>query len=172
MKAKKWLVGDCAGWIAGLMLAFLVCVAVGAVFFRYVAGAPLSWAEEMETLTMLWIIMVGGIYAQRNGTLLRMDLLYNLLPRSAQRISDIIHEVVLSAMFGVMAWFGWKLALQVGDKTLPLLGVKLFWLYLSLPVGAAGMLLMTLVRLYGRLTGQTGERADVQGASPAEGQEN
>ena len=154
MKLNRWFIGDLAGNIAAILLAALVIVAVSAVLLRYIAGSPLSWSEEFEVLTLIWIIMIGAIYAKRNNTLLRMDILFNVLPASVRRPLAIFQELVHCGIFFLMIRYGYGLAMQVGAKTMPLLGIPLFWLYLALPVGACGMLIITLIQLYDMITGK------------------
>jgi TRAP-type C4-dicarboxylate transport system permease small subunit len=147
MKYDKWIIGEVAGNIAACLLACLVAFAVSAVLFRYLFHAPIAWAEEVESLALLWIIMIGAVYAKRKNTLLRMDILYNLMPPSARRYVAIFQELAHCSIFCLMIVYGYRLALQVYDKGTSLLNISLYWLYLSLPVGACGMLLMTVFRL-------------------------
>ncbi len=154
MKSSRWLLGDIAGNVAACLLAFLVVMAVSAVVFRYLVGAPLAWAEEVEQLTLLWIIMVGLIYGKRKNLLLRMDILYNLLPERTRHYVSVFQECVHCVLFALMAFYGYKLALQVGSKPTSMLGIPQFWLYVSLPVGAAGSLVITLIQLYDLLFGK------------------
>ena len=152
MKLTRWSIADLAAIIASGMLAILVGVAISAVFLRYILGTPLSWAEEVEIFTLLWTIMTGAIYAKRNNSLLRVDILVNLLPPSGQRALAILNEFIHIGIFSLMIYYGYNLAIQLGTKSMPLLGIPLKWLYISLPVGAAGMLIITIFQLYELIT--------------------
>jgi TRAP-type C4-dicarboxylate transport system permease small subunit len=148
------IIGEAAGGIAACLLACLVIFAVGAVLCRYLFHAPIAWAEEVESLGLLWIIMIGAIYAKKRNTLLRMDILYLMLPPAARRCAAIFQELAHCAVFCLMIVYGYRLALQVYDKGTSLLNIPLYWLYLSLPVGACGMLLVTLAQLGGMICGK------------------
>jgi len=147
MKVTRWIIGDLAGIVAACLLSCLVLLAVGAVIFRYVVGAPIAWTEEVQTLLLLWIIMIGMIYGKRKNLLLRMDIVYNMLPSGIRRGLAIFQELVNIILFCMMAYYGYKLALQVGAKLSSMLQIPLLWLYLSLPVGAVGALIITLLQL-------------------------
>lgn len=154
MAWNKYSLGDLAGWISSIILVWLVVLAVTAVFMRYVAEAPLAWAEEMEQLSLLWIILTGAVFAKSRKALLRVDILYNLFPAGARRVLSIFQELVHCVIFGLMVYYGYKLAAHVGAKTMPLTGIRMFWLYLSLPVGACGMGIITLIQLWELVTGR------------------
>ena len=157
MKLSRWFLGDLAGIMAAALLVALVTLAVSAVVFRYAVGAPLAWAEEVESLLLLWIIMIGLVYGKRKNMLLRMDILLNLFSPGVRRVVMIIQECVHVGMFGLMAYYGYTLALQVGSKGTSMLGIPLYWLYISLPIGAAGALVIAAVQLYCQVTGQEAE---------------
>ena len=154
MKATRWFLGDVAGIIAASLLAALVLLAVSAVVFRYVVGAPLAWAEEIQQLMVLWIIMIGLIYGKRKNALLRVDALYNLMSARLRRMVSIIQEAVHIALFCLMILYGYRLAQQVGTRGTSMLDIPLYWLYVSLPVGAAGALIISVLQLYGRIKGE------------------
>ena len=154
MKVTRWFLGDLAGVVAACLLAALVILAVSAVVFRYVVGAPLAWAEEVEQLMLLWIIMIGLIYGKRKNLLLRMDILYNMMSPGLKRVVSIFQEAVHILLFCLMVYYGYKLAIQVGSKGSSMLGFPLKYLYFSLPVGAAGSLVITLIQLYDDITGR------------------
>ena len=154
MKVTRWFVGDLAGVIAGCLLSCLVMLAVGSVIFRYIVGAPIAWTEEVQTLLLLWIIMIGLIYGKRKNILLRIDIFYNMLPPGMRRAVSIFQELVHVVLFCMMAYYGYKLALQVGTKLSSMLQIPLLWLYLSLPVGAVGALIITLLQLNELLRGR------------------
>ena len=157
MKLDRWSIGDVAGTISAGLLCVLVIVSVFAVGMRYLAGDPLAWGEEFSILVLLWLIMSGAVYAKRKDSMLRMDIVYNLLPVRLRHILDVAQELVHCALFGLMIFYGYKLAAHAGAKTMSLLAVPMFWLYISLPVGAAGLLLMSLSRLWGMAAGKREE---------------
>lgn len=152
MKLSRWSVAELAGWVSAGFLSCLVITAVSAVFLRYVFKTPLMWAEELEVLFMLWLIMTGSIYAKRHNLMLRVDILYNLLPPSCKRGIDIFQESFFCVIFCIMGYYGYMLATQVAIKTMPMLGLSMYWLYLSLPVGAIGMLIVSVFQLYALFT--------------------
>ena len=152
MKTSRWILGDLAGLVAALLLAALAGLAVSAVVFRYVVGAPLAWAEEVQQLMLLWIILIGLIYGKRKNMLLRMDILYNMLSAKMRHMVSILQEIIHIVLFCLMIYYGYKLAQQVGSRVTSMLALPLFWLYISLPIGALGALIISMIQLYGHVT--------------------
>lgn len=152
MKLSRWSIADACAIIASCMLGILISIAVIAVFLRYAMGRPLAWAEEIEIFTLLWTIMTGAVYAKKQKTLLRVDILVNLMPPRVQHLLSIISELLHVGIFCLMIYYGYNLAMQLGTKSMPLLGIPLKWLYISLPVGAFGMLVVTIFQLYDLIT--------------------
>jgi len=150
----KRFLGEFAGALSAVMLFGLVLLAVSAVFLRYIVNSPLVWAEEVEVLALMWIIMIGSIYAMQKNSLLRMDIVYNVLSPGVRRILDIVQYLIQIVVLSAMVWYGWELSLQMQTRTLSMLGLPYFWVYLSMPVGAAGMLIVTIMQLVDRLRGQ------------------
>ena len=150
---KRYL-GEFAGALSAAMLFGLVLLAVSAVFLRYIVNSPLVWAEEVEVLALMWIIMIGSIYAMQKNSLLRMDIAYNVFSPGVRRILDIVQCLIQIVVLSAMVWYGWELSLQMQTRTLSMLGLPYFWVYLSMPVGAAGMLIVTIMQLVDRLRGQ------------------
>ncbi|MCV5676267.1 TRAP transporter small permease subunit, partial [Escherichia coli] len=35
-------------------------------FMRYFIGQPLQWTEEMSGMLMIWVVMLGGVVAERD----------------------------------------------------------------------------------------------------------
>ena len=79
------LFGKVAEFSAAFALFVLVVVTIGAVFMRYFIGQPLQWTEEMSGMLMIWVVMLGGVVAERDRAHLhRTAALYGLagLPTS------------------------------------------------------------------------------------------
>ncbi|AGT08507.1 TRAP transporter small permease [Paracoccus aminophilus] len=106
------------------------------VWFRYVAGNSLVWSEELMRLTMIWIVMLGAGLAYSRRQFLGMRFLVETLPPLARRICDLISAAGMLAFLGAIAWYGWKFAIKTQLQLSPTLGFSLFWVNVSIVVGA------------------------------------
>jgi TRAP-type C4-dicarboxylate transport system permease small subunit len=139
--------GKLWGWAAGIPLLVLVVVTIAAVFMRYLFNAPLQWTEEVSGLLMIWIVMLGGIAAERDGQQLTIPLLPDALPRRVGLMMNIVVSLFSIVVLGYMGWLGWQLAGRAQYKLTQILGVSWFWIDVAVSVGAAGMAVYTLFRI-------------------------
>jgi TRAP-type C4-dicarboxylate transport system permease small subunit len=139
--------GKIWGWAAALPLFILVVVTIAAVFMRYVANAPLQWTEEVSGLLMIWIVMIGGVAAEREGQQLTIPLLPDALPRRLGLALNIVVSAFSIAVLLYMAWLAWQLASRAQYKLTQILGVSWFWIDIAVTVGAALMAIYAALRV-------------------------
>lgn len=110
-----------AGLGALLLLALLVPVSIQ-VFARLVPDieTPL-WTEEGARFLLVWLVMVGSLYALRRGAHFTVDLLPDLTPRATRTMARI-GSVVVFAFGGFFLWYGidfvrygWEQTSEVAD---------------------------------------------------------
>ncbi|MEX0827849.1 MAG: TRAP transporter small permease subunit, partial [Haliea sp.] len=66
--------------LAGLLLFVALCSISAGIFFRYVIGDSLSWAEELARYALIWSALVGSAVAYRRGAHIAMTMAIDLLP--------------------------------------------------------------------------------------------
>ncbi|WGH78900.1 TRAP transporter small permease subunit [Jannaschia ovalis] len=100
------------GRVTMLLIAALVCVMVYEVVLRYAFERPTLWANEMSLWMAGFIFILSGLYAMQQRSHIRIFLLYDLMPRTLQRVCDIISTglIVLFAFF--LFWGGYGEAAQ------------------------------------------------------------
>jgi len=109
-----------------LLLALLVPVSIQ-VFARLVPDieTPL-WTEEAARFLLVWLVMVGSLYALRRGNHFTVDVLPTLGPAATRVVRTLGHAVVL----GFGAFFVWYQTSEVADW-------PLWILFLAWPVAGA-----------------------------------
>jgi len=81
----KFLMASC--------MALMVGVVTWQVFSRYVLGDPAAWTEEVARMLLIWVGLLGGVYAYRLKAHLGLDLLrMNAGPAGLRRL-DVIADV-------------------------------------------------------------------------------
>src|SRR5210317_194541 len=73
----------------------IVLVMMYEVFVRYVLFAPTLWANELSLWLAGIVYLIGGIYAMRVRSHIRIVMLYDIVSRKTQRIFDLIGVIVL-----------------------------------------------------------------------------
>ena len=130
--------------IAAISLAAGIAVVVAAgVFWRYGLNDSLSWYEELAKFMMVWLVFVGAPVALRVGDHVSIQLFPNMLPhrlRSAPWVAISIVIIWFCVILAIQSFqFAWngrtQVAIAIGD-------VSMFWIFVSIPFGAAVMLLI------------------------------
>ena len=84
------------------LIPVIVLVMMYEIFMRYIMEKPTMWVNEL----CLWLAgicyLVGGIYATRLRSHIRIVLLYDYVSRPTQRIFDLISTIVI----GYKIWYG------------------------------------------------------------------
>lgn len=77
-----------------LFLAFLIQIAS-----RYLFNRPLVWPYELSQLAYLWVITLGCNYAQRTDENIVFSVVYDLVPKTVQKIFDLISSLLVGGIF-------------------------------------------------------------------------
>ena len=88
------------------LIPVIVIVMMYEIFMRYVLFKPTLWANEL----CLWLAgvcyLVGGIYATRLRSHIRIVLLYDYVSRPTQRIFDLISTVIIVTFAAAVIYGG------------------------------------------------------------------
>ena len=142
--------------IAIVSMGLMVIIMLLQVFFRYVLNNSLAWPDEAARFCMLWMTGLMAPSAYRWGNFVAIDLVKDFLSR---RLGAVLTLVILLLGLAVLIVAlqqasrhinsGWlfnssslKIPLQlIGQESVR---VKLAYMYLSLPVGFALMILVSV----------------------------
>lgn len=142
--------------IAWVCMGLMVLIIILQVFCRYVLNNALPWPDEAARFLMLWMTALVAPSAYRWGGFVSIDLVKDMLPLRLGRLLTLI--LLFFALMVLVVGFqlglkhvesGWlfasstlKLPLEVFG--LGLVRLKLAWMYMSLPVGIAMMILVNI----------------------------
>jgi TRAP-type C4-dicarboxylate transport system permease small subunit len=94
--------------LSGALFLIAVVLNIVNVIGRYVFGAPVFWAEEALTFTVIWIVfLVAGTITYR-GAHLNMDLVFSRMPPGLQRATRVAIVIGLIVCTVYTAWQSWK----------------------------------------------------------------
>jgi TRAP-type transport system small permease protein len=132
-----------------LFLIFLAFTIVGGlqVFNRFVLGLPLSWSEEFQKFGHIWMVFLAIPVAYRRGAHIGMDMVFYLLPKTAQRGITILIELMWLAMAITIGWFTTAIMEVAKFQESPGLGWRMDWVYSGLVIGAAYLAFVAVRRL-------------------------
>jgi TRAP-type C4-dicarboxylate transport system permease small subunit len=144
-------------WLVIGLLAVLVLDVLWQVFSRYVLRRPSSWTDELATLLIIWVALLGASVAFLQQGHLGVDYLVAKLPPRLRLPSEIIVHVVVGFFAATILIYGGSKLVALTlltQQVSPALGVKMGHVYLALPVSGSFILLFSLegaVRLWRQL---------------------
>jgi TRAP-type C4-dicarboxylate transport system permease small subunit len=129
------LIARLTDWLAALPLFALLAIFNAAVVMRYFVDRPLQWTEEIAGLLMVWIVMLGGISAERDNQHLAIPVLVDLLSPKVTAALNLLVSLLSAAFLLYVSYVGLMLALSVKFKVTDILRISYFWIDIAIPIG-------------------------------------
>lgn len=146
-------VAQAALWLAGIGLVLMTAFVFAQVFFRYVMGSSLFWAEPAAVMLMGWFIFLGAAVGVKEGYHLSFDVGLMVVPESWRPWFHSLSDVVVTAFGFGMAWFGWQLAARAASGVVPGIGISRLWDFAPLIGGGILLMLFSVERILRRAAG-------------------
>jgi TRAP-type C4-dicarboxylate transport system permease small subunit len=134
-------------------MALLCAITMANVVVRYFTNFSFAFTEEISVWLLVFMTLVGAASAFRNGNHIHVTLLVDRLPAAARRAAQVFALVASCAMFGILAWYGARMAWDDYryEVTSPALGLPQ-WVYsVWLPLLALAIVLRLLQMMRARL---------------------
>jgi TRAP-type C4-dicarboxylate transport system permease small subunit len=87
--------------------AFIVLVMFYEVVSRYVFSRPTLWANELSLWIASFVFLLAGLYAMQQRSHIRIYIIYDIMPRWAQKLSDCISVLLIVAFTFALVWGGY-----------------------------------------------------------------
>jgi TRAP-type transport system small permease protein len=146
-------------WWAVVLLAGLAVLVCFGVFFRYVLNSSLVWYDEFASYMLVWLTFYGCVVVDYQRRHIGFDLVVEKLAPLARRVVDVVGEIAVLGFQFVLLYYGWILTERMGDETaISLPWVKVTWINSVLPITGGLLLLISLTRLIGLLSGKTSKQ--------------
>lgn len=133
--------------LAGVLLMAMVCLIFAGGVGRMM-GHPLNWTIDLSTCFFAWACFLCADIAWRKNALMSIDALVELLPASGQRALMLLNYLLISAFLVYVIYYGAILTWVSRARSFNgIPDVSYSWVTLSFPVGAALLLVTTLLKL-------------------------
>jgi len=87
--------------VSTLMFAAIFALFIAAVTARYVFNAPITWADEMCMILMLWQVFLADAFVSREKDHIAFDLIYGLVGDNGKRRIGLAGSLMLGLMFAI-----------------------------------------------------------------------
>ncbi|MBW3098315.1 TRAP transporter small permease [Pseudohoeflea coraliihabitans] len=133
--------------LSGLALLLMMLLGAFDVIGSSMLNAPLPGAfEATETLMVIAVFLALGLSQQRRAHI-SVEVLVGLMPTILQRFSAIFSALLCALFFGLVAWFGWTIAIKstlAGEFSSGLINFPVWPAKIALALGASLMTLQCL----------------------------
>ena len=119
-----------------LMSIFTILLGVQ-VFMRYVAGASLSWSEELARYMFVWLVYIGISYGAKVMRHIKIDAGLYLFPKGIRRHVVILGDIIFLIFSLVIVYYAWGLVVRqytLGQLS-PAMQLPMWIVYLAPCVG-------------------------------------
>ena len=122
------------------LLAALVLIIFFSIFFRYFLHLPLAEIEELATILLVWLIMIGAVSASRQGKHLKTDELVKLFRPGVQKLAYRVINLLACFFILSIIGYGFDMSKEVMMIKTDALQVSQSTMYIALPIGFMLML--------------------------------
>lgn len=125
------------------MLVSFASIVFLQIIFRNIFNIPMMWSIEVALLLFFWSVFLGGAIGLRQ----RRHYTVELLPETFVRtnlILDIISHIIVFFILYIFVVYGYKFAVMGFNKLSTSIAMPQGYFFLSLPVGAAAMILFSI----------------------------
>jgi len=139
-------IGEFVAWWA----VIAVFVYYYEVMARFVFNSPTNWVHESMFLMFGMQYMLCGAFAYFQDQHVRVDVVYTHFSTRGKAIADIVSSLFFFIFVGTMLWTSARFALdavQVGEHSFTEWGVQYWPVKLTMPIGAALLLLQGISKL-------------------------
>ena len=141
---------------AFLAAAFLVLM-VALIFLGGVSrvlGYPLNWSTDFATAFFAWACFLCADIAWRKDSLMAIELLTSRLPAKLQVACRMLNYLIIAVFLLYAMTFGTWLAWTSRVRSFQgIPEISYSWVTMSLPVGAALLLITTFLKVHDELRG-------------------
>jgi TRAP-type C4-dicarboxylate transport system permease small subunit len=93
--------------VAMFIVAFIVLIMFYEVVMRYVFQKPTLWVNEMSLWAGGVVYLLAGLYVMQQRGHIRIFILYDMVPRWAQRLFDLLSTLFIVLFAAAIVWGGW-----------------------------------------------------------------
>ena len=141
---------------AVLLILMVLLIFLGGVM--RMLGTPINWSTDAATCFFAWACFLCADIAWRNNSLMSIEILMDRLPANLQSACRLLNYAIIVAflvyLIGAGSYLSWISRVRT-FQGIP--GVSYSWVTLSLPVGAALLLITTMLKVRSELRGEHAE---------------
>lgn len=137
MGILRWLDKNLEEFLMVTFLVVMTCIMGVQVTMRYVFNNSLVWSEELTRYLFIWSAFISVSYCVKNQSSIKIDNLYNAVPKPVRKTFAIISKVSMLLFF--LYVFKFSIAVvsstYLSNQTSPAMGLPIYIVQMSTVVG-------------------------------------
>ncbi|HOO63868.1 MAG TPA: TRAP transporter small permease [Synergistaceae bacterium] len=134
----------------GLMLSIIFIQVV----LRYAFHFTFSFSEELARYLFVWTVFLCIPVVAKTGGHMAVGAITERVQGFWLKVCQIAGGLLTLLFSGILFWQGVRMVRLTQFQTSPALGIKMSYVYLAIPLGAAVLLLISLMALFEVLRGK------------------
>ncbi len=142
-----------------IITGLLVLDVVWQVFTRYLLKNPSTWTEELATMLLMWMALLGASVAFARKGHLGVDYFVGKLSFKNKALVEIAVHIFVSFFAFIMIYGGYKIVSFTlsTNQVSAALGIKMGYVYLAIPISGFFILILSIENLYEKLSSLKGK---------------
>lgn len=124
---------------AGVTMIFviaMVCLIFLQIITRLIFGTSFVWTDELSRYLMICIIYLGSALAFQYGSHISIDMLFNRISKSSQKIMQTVVAILCIIFLIVIIFKGFELVSLTMVQRSPNLMIPMGYVYMVFPISA------------------------------------
>ena len=136
------------------------------VFGRYFFDISFEWNMELCCYSFVWLTFLGSAYVRKNYSHIKVEFFYlatvRRLPQAGRRALYLLKALIMLLFLVALIVLGVQLAVRSWRFLSQAMQISQFFLYISVPVGAAMFLYREIARIIESRFGALPERTEAE----------
>ena len=148
-------------WIASVLLILMVTLIFLGGVMRML-GHPINWSTDVATALFAWACFLCADIAWRRNSMMAIEVVTDRLPDGLQTTLRMVNYVLIAGFLSYLAVMGADLSRISRVRSFQgIPEVSYSWVTMSLPVGAALLLVTTALKIRDEFRGERAENRAV-----------
>ncbi|MBW8638732.1 TRAP transporter small permease subunit [Hoeflea sp. WL0058] len=146
---------ELSGRLLTLLMPVMVLVIAIEVVARYLFSAPTIWVYDSALMIYAWVGMLGGAFAMKRDSHIRVDIFYSRFSDKGRAILDIVGAPIIAFFMVLVVWQVGLIAidaLETGSRRPTEWAPPLILFLAPIVVGAAAILVQLLSNMIKAVT--------------------
>lgn len=122
---------------SSIIIASVAFFLIAQVILRYVFNSGISWVDEYARLATIWGVMLIANALVKDNELISVDFFDVFWGKRFIKWRDTTYQLIFVVILLILIKEGWTQAIESWNVTTATMGIKWFYPYLAIPVGAA-----------------------------------